>query len=87
MRFTGKLLKEGRVVVDPVVGQFGTRTDPDDGATWSGSFFLLAGRNLAGGTYDLHLDDGRCGVISLAGVAAAPDQPALVPFASRGPSL
>jgi hypothetical protein len=84
MNFQGELLHGGRVVLERVAGLIDGRGQPDGSTAWSGAFIIPPGRQLGGGDYTLHLDDGTSPGIHLNSVAAGRSLPALVPFQVSG---
>lgn len=84
MNFQGKLLHEGRVVLERVAGRIVGRTQPDGSTAWSGSFIFSPGVLLGWGDYTLDLDGGTTPGIRLDKVAAGPTLAALVPFDVSG---
>lgn len=59
MQFRGKILRDGKVVLDPAVGDLRSLT-PLGNKDWEGSLTVPPNVNLvAGSSYRLVLDDGR----------------------------
>jgi hypothetical protein len=64
--FTGKLLRGGRVILEPVAGMLDEGQLPNGMAYWSGTLRLTEGQDFPEGeAITLALDDGRSGEMSI----------------------
>jgi len=62
--FHGKLMRNGRVLIDPIQGRLEVDVGRDGVERWSGFFSLPAGQNVElEEPFELVLDDGRSGKI------------------------
>ena len=84
MQFSGKILKHGQVVLDPVHGTLAQIALPNGRAGWRGEFALLAGQSIRAGMHELALDDGRSGNIIVNSILVAQGQPTTVLFKGSG---
>jgi hypothetical protein len=64
--FTGKLLRGGRLFLEPVIGALDEGTLPSGMPYWAGTLTLTEGQDFpAGEGLTLVLDDGRSGEVSV----------------------
>src|SRR5262249_15163331 len=74
MRFRGKVLRAGQVVVDPAIGEVREELRPDGIRAWAGWFTVPPGANVGpGDDYRLLLDDGRAADIRVLSVNTRAD--------------
>jgi hypothetical protein len=80
-RFTGKLLRDGAVVLNRVEGSYKTGTTPDGFTNWGGTFTPAVDL----GEYTLVLDDGSSGSIRVLGVSSGSGRATVANFKGNGP--
>jgi hypothetical protein len=84
MRFTGKILEGGQVVLDRVTGEWDV--DPSRRLfSWRGHFTAPTGQSARPGTFELHMDVGHKGTIQISQIPTASDKPPVVHFLGLGP--
>ncbi len=83
MRFVGKLLYKGQVVLDPATGDL-WETPMPSGKSW-GSYFDPTNTFGTGTDYELVLNDGRRGRIQIGSVSFTTLKPTAVSFHGSGP--
>jgi len=83
MRFAGKLLYKGQVVLDPATGDL-WETSTADAPAWGGHFDPAYAFGT-GTDYELVLSEGRRGYIRLGSVSFVLNRPTAVSFFGSGP--
>jgi hypothetical protein len=84
MRFFGKLMRRGQLVLDPATGDLWEATTISGVKEWGGHFDPT-NAFVTGSDYDLVLNDGRCGHIVLGSVPFVLNKPIAVSFRGLGP--
>jgi hypothetical protein len=84
MRFAGKLLYKGHVVLDPATGDLWETTMPTGVASWGG-YFDPTNVFGTGTDYELILNDGRRGLIKIGSVSFSSLKPTAISFHGSGP--
>jgi hypothetical protein len=84
MRFFGKLLQNGQVVLDPATGDLWETTTSSGVKEWGGHFDPMSAF-ATGGDYELVLSDGRSGHIVLGSVSFVLNKPTAVSFRGLSP--
>ena len=84
MRFCGKLMHRGQVVLDPATGDLWETTAPSGVKEWGGHFDPM-NAFVAGSDCELVLNDGRCGHIILGSLSFVLDKPIAISFRGLGP--
>ncbi len=82
MRFSGKVSKDGTVLLPVVAGDLDFATGGS--ISWTGSFPLAPGEFLGVGEYTLELNDGRSGTINVLHVRNVMNRPTVVHFEVSG---
>lgn len=86
MRFRGKILRDGQIVLDPATGDLQESETAGGIKRWGGQVALPTGKVLpVGDSYQLVLDDGRKGDILVARGSYGSHQASVVTFAGSGP--
>jgi hypothetical protein len=84
MRFAGKLLYRGKVVLDPARGDLWETATVSGAQEWGG-YFDPMNAFITGGECDLVLDDGRYGHIALGSATFTLNKPTAISFRGLGP--
>ena len=84
MRFTGKLIYRGQIVLDPATGDLWETTATSRDKEWGGHFDPT-NAFVTGSDYELVLNDGRCGLIVVGSVPFILNKPIAVSFRGLGP--
>jgi hypothetical protein len=83
--FQGKILREGRIVLDNLKGELNTSLTPAGVVIWGGQVHLPPGDGIAPGIYQLVLADGRSGDIIIASRPGSGYWSLTAPFTLSGP--
>jgi hypothetical protein len=84
MRFTGKLISRGQIVLDPAMGDLWETTTSSGNQEWGGHFDPT-NAFVTGSDHELVLSDGRRGNIILGSMPFILNKPIAVSFRGLGP--
>ncbi|MDB5308587.1 MAG: hypothetical protein JWO38_2789 [Gemmataceae bacterium] len=87
MNFQGKILRNGRVLVDDVTGTISGPAEAEGSTEWSGNVLIPPRQFLASGAYTLQLTDGRVATITVSSVASGNSEGALIAFTGCEPMV
>jgi hypothetical protein len=87
MPFHGKVMRDGRVILDDVDGELEEMTIVRNAKDWHGYFVVPSGMipPPTGGPYNLLIDDGRSGTMQIGRVSPGSHQASVLHFEGNGP--